>query len=237
MGRRNGRNGERAGLHWYGKAPSGYDERFGRWEAWCVGVFWVLMLLSWFRVLPLSLPWWMALLPLLWRPITDTWQGFARRPGRILAAGFLTGVITFVVAAVLVQGMVQPALASAAGLDLANLNSARWMQQLRDQPWLYVLLVLVGPFEEEVSYRYGLFRLLESVNLPLAHVTTGLVFGLQHVVEGWLNGHPEQLLLIPGFLVTSVVWTIAYRRTGNLLVSYVAHVLMNGIPLAFVLLS
>ena len=90
---------------WYGEAGRGYDERFGRWEAWCVGVFWVLMLLMWFRLLPFALPLWIVLLPLLWRPIGDAFRGSARRPGRIVATGLVTFVVLVALANVLVQGI------------------------------------------------------------------------------------------------------------------------------------
>jgi len=222
---------------WYGEAGRGYDERFGRWEAWCVGVFWVLMLLMWFRLLPFALPLWIVLLPLLWRPIGDAFRGSARRPGRIVATGLVTFVVLVALANVLVQGILQPMIGAALGVPLTNLNTAGGMEQLRAQPWLYLLFVVVGPFEEEVSYRYGLFRLLERVNVPVAHVATGLVFALQHVVVGWLDGHPDQLLLIPGFVTFSVILTLLYRRTGNFLPGFLAHALANGVPLAFVLLS
>lgn len=209
----------------------------GRWAiAWVIGWL-VASLAMWFRLVPIGFPMGLALIVVLWRPLLDSVRGVAHRPGRIAVAILITAIVTFF-ATVVMQSFVTPALASLADVgDLTSANTSEWMQRLRQNPWWYPVLVFAGPLGEELAYRFGIFRLVGRLNVILAHLVTAGLFGLQHVVAAWLSGHPEQLLLIPGYAVTSLIWTIAYRRTGNLMVSFGAHALTNGIPLALILLS
>lgn len=219
------------GMH----AARGYDERWGRWEAGCAAAWVVLSLGMWFRLLP-AFPAGLLLIPLLWRTLADTGRGLRRRPGRLAVALLLT-VLATMAATIVAQSLLDPLLTQLAGTGpVTSANTERLTATVRANPMPWVTLTcLLGPLGEELSYRYGVFRLVSRVNVPLAHLATALLFGLQHVVVAWLDGHPEQLLLLPGYALTSLVWTIAYRRTGNLAVSLGAHVLTNSMGVALML--
>ncbi|MCE1179638.1 MAG: CPBP family intramembrane metalloprotease [Micrococcales bacterium] len=217
------------------RAPH-YDERMGRFEAACVVGWLVLMLLARFEVLGLGFPVTLLLIVLLGRPLVDAARAAAARPREILRWVAIVTVLSFV-AGIASQSLLTPVIASITGLDLSeSTNTTQWMTRLWANPWWFPVLTLFGPLGEELGCRYGIFRLVSRLNVLLAHLVTAGLFGLQHVVQAWLHGDPAQLWHIPGYALTSLVWTWAYRRTGNLMVPFGAHALVNGIPLALILL-
>lgn len=205
-----------------------YDERFTRWSAVWTTLWAVSALAMWFRIGP-AFPGGLLLIVLFWRPLLDSVRGAMRRAGPTMRAVLVTFLVV-VAAKVVMQSLVTPLLSQLAGFGpVASANTQSAADSLRANPALAVLFVVLGPLGEELSYRYGLFRLISRFNVVAAHVVTALVFGLQHVVVGWLDGSVEQLILLPGYAVTSLIWTIAYRRTGNLMVCFGSHLLGNAL--------
>ncbi|WP_162873046.1 CPBP family intramembrane glutamic endopeptidase [Austwickia chelonae] len=214
-----------------------YDERFTRWSAVWSTVWVVSALAMWFKVIP-GFPGGLLLILLFWRPLLDSVRGAASRIRPTVRATLTTFLIALT-AGVLMQSFVDPLLASLFGIDRLSSANTQWATNfLKDAPVLAtVLFVVLGPLGEELSYRYGLFRLISRFSVIAGHLVTALVFALQHVVVGWLSGAPEQLLLMPGHAVTSAIWTVAYRRTGNLMVCFGSHLLLNALGVTFMFLN
>ena len=90
---------------------------------------------------------------------------------------------------------------------------------------LLFLVIFVLPFFEELAFRGLIQSWLRSL-LPrgLAVVLTALLFGLAH--EPWIMKFPVFLL--------GLFFGYARERTGSLWASWTAHVLHNGLAVAFV---
>jgi sodium transport system permease protein len=86
-----------------------------------------------------------------------------------------------------------------------------------------VVLVLVGPFVEEATFRGLGFSLLVPYGQVLAIMATGLLFGLAH---GLIEGLPILVALGIG-----LGWLRA--RTDSLYPGFLVHALFNGIALAY----
>lgn len=101
----------------------------------------------------------------------------------------------------------------------------------RSGDWLSVgamvgFAVLVAPVAEELLFRIGLFRWLRGrVNRSLALLLPGIAFALLHA---------SLSVLVP-LVVLSVVFSVAYERSGRAGVPILAHALFNLNTLVLVL--
>lgn len=91
-----------------------------------------------------------------------------------------------------------------------------------DSPWLVVgmagLAVLVAPLSEESLFRAGIFRYLHTRGPTwIALVVPALLFGALHM----------NLATFVPLAALGVVFSLAYRRTGNAAVTMIAHGLFN----------
>lgn len=118
-----------------------------------------------------------------------------------------------------------------------NSNTESIRGQLLDHPFaMGFAVVVIGPVVEEMLYRFGIFRLLSGIYVPVGHLGTALCFAFQHVGVGWLvHGDPSQLWHAPGFVVYSLVMTMLYRRTGTILAPILVHMASNAIGVGFML--
>lgn len=89
---------------------------------------------------------------------------------------------------------------------------------------LFVLeVIIVGPIAEEIVFRFGGIETLKR-GLP-APVVIGLITALFAVMH---------LYNIQGFisiLTISLVWTVVYYYTGNIIYSIISHILYNALQL------
>jgi uncharacterized protein len=90
--------------------------------------------------------------------------------------------------------------------------------------WLtFIVVVLVGPFVEEVFFRGFVFAgLLRRFGLPVAVVMSSLVFAAAHM---------DVAVAGPAFLA-GVVFALVYWRTGTLWPVILAHTAQNAIAFA-----
>lgn len=97
---------------------------------------------------------------------------------------------------------------------------------LDDFPFLSFLIVgIVGPICEELTYRVGLFSVLKRVNKYLAYTISALVFGLIHC--RFTNGNLlNELLNLPEYIFAGLTLAYVYDKTG-FFGSLTCHVLNN----------
>lgn len=159
-----------------------------------------------------------------------SWQDLGLRPlplGSILRVGLVTGL----------AGL---ALTIAVGLALlpfgVRQNQLEQYSFLRDVPfWQFVLVFITGsvfaPFVEELFFRGFIFGTLRRQHrLPIAYVSSGLLFSLLHVNPQSMNGL-QSLGLVAAVigLGTLLAWT--YQRQASLFPSMIAHAVNNAVVL------
>ena len=99
-----------------------------------------------------------------------------------------------------------------------------------------IVLGILGPTCEELTYRTGLFSIVKKWNRVAAYIITAIVFGLIHfrpTAETWLN----ELLLQPVYMFSGAAFCFVYDRwgfassftahTANNLYSICAQILLN----------
>lgn len=87
-----------------------------------------------------------------------------------------------------------------------------------------VVLGIIGPFCEEVTYRYGLFGCINKKNRILAYIITILVFSLIHF--DFTGNMRVELLNLPSYLIAGFLLTFTYERFG-FEASVIAHITNN----------
>lgn len=88
---------------------------------------------------------------------------------------------------------------------------------------LFVVIVLVAPAAEELFFRGYTYNALRTHwGAAIALITSSVIFAVLHVVK----------ILFPTILVTGIILTYVYQRTGALLTSIVAHMVLNAIVLS-----
>ena len=102
-------------------------------------------------------------------------------------------------------------------------HDAALMEDLgRGTPWrlaLFVIVVLAGPFLEEVFFRGALFRPLKKENPPLGIVfVSSLLFALVHL---------EKQIFIP-IAIVGITLGILRNASGSLIPSIIMHTTFNG---------
>jgi len=99
--------------------------------------------------------------------------------------------------------------------------------------WVAVIAI-AAPIAEELIFRAGLFRFLRA-RLPrwAALSLPSALFAAQHISFK----SPKGLAALAPLFVLGLVWSLAYERTGTILVSIVAHCLTNLAAVAFFTIS
>ena len=86
-----------------------------------------------------------------------------------------------------------------------------------------LMIVVIGPFTEEVFFRGFIFPALRAwLGLGLALVVSGAIFAVFHV---------DPKVMLPIF-VTGVMLAWLYHKTGSIWPPLVAHALQNALALA-----
>lgn len=96
-----------------------------------------------------------------------------------------------------------------------------------------LILGIVGPITEEITYRMGLFTVLSRFRKWVAYVVTIIVFGLLHFSfqqEVFLS----ELLYLPQYLFAGFVFCFLYDKQGPA-ASFTAHILNNMISVILIL--
>ncbi len=87
-----------------------------------------------------------------------------------------------------------------------------------------VVLGLLGPICEEITYRYGLFSLLDKKSKILAYIITPIVFALIHF--DFTGDMVVELLNLPTYLIAGLGLCFVYDKFG-FNASVIAHVVNN----------
>lgn len=92
-------------------------------------------------------------------------------------------------------------------------------------------IVLIGPFVEEFTYRYGLYGTLRRWNKYAALIITALIFGFIHFDFSVIGGSDKQLLYIellniPTYIVMGLLFSYAYEK-HDIQVPLLAHIFNN----------
>lgn len=87
-----------------------------------------------------------------------------------------------------------------------------------------IVLGILGPVCEEITYRYGLFSLLNKKSKILAYILTPLIFALIHF--DFTGNIVVELLNLPSYIIAGLVLTFAYDKFG-LHTAIIAHVTNN----------
>lgn len=97
-----------------------------------------------------------------------------------------------------------------------------------------IILCLIGPICEEMTYRVGLYSFFRRINIVLAMIVTTIIFAFIHfdfTAEDMIN----ELWNLPSYIVAGLVLTIAYEVRGPAC-SMMAHILYNTFAFIMILL-
>jgi len=175
-----------------------------------------IMLVVWFRLSRLRLPW----------SVVGLGAALRDRAGRAVLVGLGLGLV-----ALILSDLVTTAL-QRRGADV-NGQQRVLIQPLYGAPgWAVLLFVLAGsfvaPVVEEVLFRGYIFRALAArKSVPLAYIISAGTFAAVHLGEGRTLG--DLLPLVPALFIVGALLCFAYHRTGNLLSDITAHVFFNGV--------
>lgn len=106
-----------------------------------------------------------------------------------------------------------------------NANQSTAIEIANGYPILaFVVMGLLGPICEELTYRVGLYSFLRRINKWLALAVTALIFALIHFsFDGDII---EELWSFPSYVLSGVILTLAYEHRGPAC-SMTAHIAYN----------
>lgn len=117
-----------------------------------------------------------------------------------------------------------------------NINQSTITAMVKSYPALSLIVFsFIGPFVEECGYRIGLFGFFRRINIVLAYVVAGVLFGLIHIQDWssaneWLSYPPYVISgLVMGFLYDKVGFSAAYLcHVSNNLLSIISIIVTGG---------
>ena len=176
-----------------------------------------------------------AIVAMLLTAVLVWWLRARALPGRLPAMAAVPAFGLAILAGVLIQagtqGVAWLLAQSGAGPEPSNAEPVTAL--LQSTPWAaWLLIVVVGPFAEELLMRHVLLRRFALAGRAFAGVVlTSLAFALLHEpapaeagVAAWLGG----LAMYTGM---GVGFALVYLRTGRLLAAFAAHAACNAAAL------
>jgi hypothetical protein len=158
--------------------------------------------------------------------------------GKKIARGLLYGVALIVIPSVYstIISVMFPSLSD-------NANQTSVVEMITTMPFTsFLMVVVLGPICEEITYRYGLFGTLRRKSIPLAFFLTSVLFGLIHssfisseVLTLTKEGALNELLNLPGYMLSGAILCYAYYKEDSLISSLSAHVLNNFLSYMIIL--
>jgi membrane protease YdiL (CAAX protease family) len=165
-------------------------------------------------------------------------------PLKIIALSLLAAVLCFIFSNIIFDNMIKPMVIQIFGLaNFSSSNTTSFIENIQNGGKAYAIFmifgaIILGPIIEELLYRVCFFTVLRKKSYILAHFATALIFGLQHVFTAIIyEGHPQEILIIGGYMSFSLVLTIMYEKTRTPVPGILAHMLLNGVGLTYMLLS
>lgn len=111
--------------------------------------------------------------------------------------------------------------------ETVNENELRSRAIIDTFPVLSVIVLgIIGPICEEITYRLGMFSFVGRVNRVLAYIVTSLVFALMHMDFSSTANFIVELLNLPSYIFAGVAFCFAYDKF-SLPCSLTAHWLNN----------
>ena len=108
-----------------------------------------------------------------------------------------------------------------------NSNQAVAESMIVNYPIIAIVLIIVlGPVCEELTYRVGLYSFLRRINKVLAIIVTTIVFALIHF-DFTAENYVAELLSLPSYLSCGLILAIAYEHRGPAC-SITAHMVYNA---------
>lgn len=145
-------------------------------------------------------------------------------------AGALGRGVLALLAAYPVLMLVQAMVYGVAGGDLAPQDVVQFLKDAetpRDRLAVLVMAVVVAPVAEEVIFRGYLYPVGKSrFGAFLSMVATGLLFAVLH-------GHTAS---IPALFTLAMCLSLAYEKTGSLLVPMIMHAVFNAVSVTAIML-
>ena len=166
--------------------------------------------------------WDLILLPLLW--VTKVVRRNCLTAGRHTAPRLSPSYVVGLLAAFFLLVFGNSALATV--LDLPDEGISEIFMAVKDAPFAWLTLCLVGPLVEELIFREGIARQLRSLGMRTfwAALLSGAAFGMVHM---------NLAQAIPAIILGTALG-LHYFRTNDLRLCLTAHVLNN--TLAIILL-
>ena len=117
-----------------------------------------------------------------------------------------------------------------------NVNQASVEAIAKGYPLIAILIMsIIGPICEELTYRVGLYSFLRRINKYLALIVTALVFAMIHFTFEAAD-IIEELWSFPSYVVSGLILTIAYEHRGPAC-SFTAHVCYNLIAILMIMVQ
>ena len=165
-------------------------------------------------------------------------------PIKIIQWTLLAAVLCFVFQNLIFGNFIEPMIIQILGYEhFSSSNTSSFIEGIQNGGISYAIFmffggIILGPVVEELLYRVCFFTVLRKKSCILAHFATALIFGLQHVFTAmFYGGHPQEILIIGGYMSFSLILTIMYEKTKTPVPGMLAHVLFNGIGLTYMFLS
>lgn len=148
---------------------------------------------------------------------------------------YVAGIIGF--AAIITFSIIYSSILNATGVKTTdNANETAVNSVVATFPFASLLILgIIGPICEELTYRIGLFTFLRKINVFLAYIATIIIFAFIHFdfnSETIVN----ELLNLPFYAFTAFVFSFLYERFG-LAGSLTAHVINNVLSIASTILG
>jgi len=165
-----------------------------------------------------------------------------QRPMKILLLTLCTFLLWFALQTILFGSILEPAILKAFGYEsLASSNTSSFLAAVRASGKVAAAALLfggavLGPIVEQFLYRICFFTTMRRKGRLASHLLTALLFGAQHVfVAMFYEGRPEEVLLIGGYMASSLVLTTVYEKTKTPVPGIFAHIAFNALGLCYML--
>lgn len=144
---------------------------------------------------------------LIWKFFPELFSSF--KNWRTYIAGFVS--MAFLIGGSMLINYLMVLLVPSAGTG-GNQSVAEKM--VLANPFISLLILgLVGPLVEELTYRIGLFSLCKRVHIIFAYIITTLVFAAIHI-NFTATDFISELVVLPDYLFAGIMFCLIYDREG-----------------------
>lgn len=126
--------------------------------------------------------------------------------------------------------------------DSGNENQSNVVELVKDNAFLgFMLVVILAPLTEELTYRYCLFGAVANKGRVLGYIASAIVFMFMHSLSsfsayGFTRELLWELIYLPPYLFSGLALCYAYEKSENLGSSFIAHLLNNLLSFLSILL-